>query len=286
MKKVGTFFLSTVPFLLSIALQFIIVYYLLFIAAIFLFGIGPMINGKTYDLDDLMVLSADMNFNTIIMIVFAVTCIVIFGIWYYKSCGGNFKPDVKKTFHPLEFLGIVLLIPGSQFLSSIVTSIVSIIFPSWLEAYEELIETAGLSEDISIIMMIYSVILAPISEELIFRGVTLRIARRAFPFWIANLIQAFLFGAFHMNWLQGCYTFVLGLILGYVCEKGGSIYHVIIFHFLFNLWGTTAAEWLLISDPLIQGLFIIFGTIFGISLGFFFFHQGTKAKKLKLKAAQ
>ncbi len=286
MKKAGTFFLSFVPFLISIALQFVIVFYFLIIGAIFLLGIGPMITKKTYDIDDLMVLAADMNFNTVIMITFSVTCIVTFGIWYYKSCGGEFKPNVKKTFHPLELLGIVFLIPGSQFLSSIVTSVVSLIFPSWLEAYEQLIESAGLTEDISILMMIYSVILAPISEELVFRGVTLRIAQRAFPFWFANILQAFLFGAFHMNWLQGCYTFVLGLILGYICEKGGSIYHVIFFHFLFNLWGTTAAEWLLISDPLVQGIFIIVGTILGLSLGFFFFYQGRKAKTLKIKAAQ
>ena len=76
MKKAGTFFLSFVPFLISIALQFVIVFYFLIIGAIFLLGIGPMITKKTYDIDDLMVLAADMNFNTVIMITFSVTCIV------------------------------------------------------------------------------------------------------------------------------------------------------------------------------------------------------------------
>ena len=123
-------------------------------------------------------------------------------------------------------------------------------------------------------MMIYSVCLAPIGEELIFRGVTMRIARRSFPFWAANLIQAVLFGIFHMNMIQGIYAAVLGLFLGYVCEKGGSIYLAIVFHFLFNLWGTTSAEWLTVEDPMLISLIVIGGTIIGLVAGILFFRRG------------
>ncbi len=188
------------------------------------------------------------------------------------------KENIRNHFHPYEILGLILLVPGSQFLSSILTAMISLVFPSWIDDYMKLIENAGLSGDISIFMMIYSVILAPISEELIFRGVTLSVAKKAFPFWIANVIQALLFGLFHLNPLQGCYTFILGLILGYICEKG-SIYHVIFFHFLFNLWGTTASQWLLVEDTLIQGLIIILGTVIGLVYGFRFFHKGNCIKK-------
>ena len=87
-------------------------------------------------------------------------------------------------------------------------------------------------------MLLYSVLLAPVCEELIFRGTTMHLARRALPFWLANTMQALLFGLFHMNWIQGIYAFALGLVLGYVCEKGGSIYYSILLHILFNLWGT------------------------------------------------
>lgn len=283
MRKFKTALFSTVPLLLSIAIQFFAVYYLLFIAAIFLFGIGPAVTGETYDIYDLFSLAENMDFNTIAMIIFSFCCMVLFSIWYRKRCGGTFHINIKKDFHPLEMLGIVFLIPGTQFLSSIVASIVSVIFPSWMESYQELLETAGLDGDITIIMFIYSVLMAPISEELIFRGVTLRIAQRAFPFWIANIIQAFLFGAFHMNALQGCYTFVIGLILGYICHKGGSIYHVIFFHFLFNLWGTTAAQWLLELNPLLQGMVVILSLILGLGIGFLCFYLGNQKKKEKLE---
>ena len=278
MKKIKTFLFSSVPFLLALGLQFVAVYYLLFIAAIFLFGIAPSATGTTYNIDDLMALASNMDFNTVISIIFSVFCIALFAIWYYRSCSGNFKLNIKKDFHIFEIIGIVLLVPGTQFMSSIVTGMISMAFPSWLEDYMELMENAGLSGEVSLLMMIYSVCLAPISEELIFRGVTLRIARRAFPFWIANFIQALLFGIFHMNPLQGCYTFILGLFMGYICEKGGTLYHAIFFHFLFNLWGTTASEWLLVGDETTQGLIIIIGTIIGLSGGFYFFHKGNKSK--------
>lgn len=282
MKKLKTLCFSFVPFFLSIGLQFFAAYYLLFIAAVFLFGISPMIQDHHYDIFDLMELTSNMDFNTVLSIVFAVCSISLFGIWYYKSCGGNFKIDIKKSFHTYEILGIILLIPGTQFMSSIITSIVSMAFPSWLEEYMELMENAGLADNITPLMMIYSVLLAPISEELVFRGVTYRIARRAFPFWIANFIQALLFGIFHMNPLQGCYTFVLGLVLGYICEKGGTIYHVILFHLLFNLWGTTASQWLMVDNVMVQGLIIILGTIVGISGGLALFKKGNTLKNRQI----
>lgn len=278
MNRVKTLLFSTVPFFLAIGIQFVAVFYLLFIAAIFLFGIAPAVQGSSFSDMDLLALSSDNNFNAVASIIFSVSCIAAFAIWYYKSCSGNFKINIKKSFHPYEIVGIVLLVPGSQFMSSIVTSMISLVFPSWLEDYMELIESAGLSGEVPFLMMLYSVCLAPISEELIFRGVTYRIARRAFPFWIANIIQALFFGIFHMNPLQGCYTFVLGLFMGYICEKGGSIYHAIFFHFLFNLWGTTASQWLLVDNEIVQGIIIIVGTIVGLTAGIFFFKKGNTLK--------
>ena len=275
MKKLKTFFFSTVPLLLGIGIQYVACIYVMILSAFFMLAVAPFITDNVYNFDDLMVLWSDLNFNAILMIIFSVSCVATFGIWYYKSCGGDYLPNVKKTFHPLQLAGIAFLVPGTQFFTSIIISVVSSIVPSWLEAYEELMESAGLGEEVPLLMMIYSVCLAPISEELIFRGVTMRIAQRAFPFWIANIIQAVLFGVFHMNMIQGIYAAVLGLFLGYICEKGGSIYLAIVFHFLFNLWGTTASEWLNVEDPTLGGIIIIVGTIIGLTAGILLFTRGT-----------
>ena len=255
MRKIKTLLFSIVPLILAIAVQVVVALCLL---------VFPIKSE-----DDYMMITS---------IVFALICIIVFAFWYYKRYHTYTNFNIKTTFHPKEIVGLVLLVPGAQFATSIVTSIIALAFPTWLEDYVELIESAGLSGEVPLLMMFYSVILAPISEELLFRGVTLGIAQKAFPFWMANIIQAVLFGLFHMNALQSCYTFILGLLLGYICQKG-TIYHVIFFHFLFNLWGTTASEWLQVEDAMIQGLIIIFGSVLGLVGGFYFFHKGNSDKK-------
>lgn len=190
----------------------------------FMFGIAalflcPASQSTGFDADTIETLLTNTEFNACIMLIYTVTCIVFMGIWYYRSCGGNYLPKPSLTFHPLQFLSIILLIPGMQFFSGYLTSAVSLLFPNWLSQYEKLMETAGLDSDIGLFLFIYAVILGPVCEELVFRGVTMRLVRRALPFWAANLMQAVLFGIFHMNWIQGIYAFVLGLVLGWICEK-------------------------------------------------------------------
>ena len=81
-----------------------------------------------------------------------------------------------------------------------------------------------------------------------------------------------------MNPLQGCYTFIVGLFMGYICEKGGTLYHAILFHFLFNLWGTTVSQWLAEADPVIQLLCLTAGTIAGLAGGLYFLRKGSRFK--------
>ena len=281
MKKFKTLLFSIVPLFLAIGIQLIVIYYMLFVAGFFLFSQNPTLDmDMNTAINAVFDLVANVNFQALMSIVFSVCCILLFGIWYYSRCGGDFKINCKKEFHLLEIAGIVCLVPGTQFLSNLLSAVVAAIFPSWLETYEELIESAGLSGDIPLLMILYSVILAPISEELIFRGVILRIGKRAFSFWIANIIQAFLFGAFHQNMLQGCYTFVLGLFLGYICEKGGTIYHAIFFHLLFNLWGTHAADLFGTINPMIYSMIVIVGAIICTIGGLIIFKKGNREKQL------
>lgn len=281
MKKAGSFFFTFVPVTLVLGLQF---------AAMFLaMGISWLLeslwytsSGKISFFDvytDLMVLWTNTRFNTGIMIVFSVSCIAIFGLWYYSRYEGNFLPKPSTVFHPLSILGIILLAPGTQLLTSYLINLVAFVFPSWLDAYEKLMERAGFDEKISIAMVCYSVLLAPFSEELIFRGVTLRQAKKALPFWAANILQAALFGIFHMNMIQGIYAFCLGLLLGYICEKSGSIYNAIFLHFLFNLLGTVLSGLFSIGNSAFAMIAYFVFSILSTSLGFFLFCFGTRKKQ-------
>lgn len=279
MKKTGQFFFTFVPFLIVMGLQFLAMFFMMgvtmMVECIWHILSGAGVSGHFMN-DFLMEFWASENSNTWLMVIFAILSISIFALWYYMKYNGNYLPEPRAVFHPLSLLGLVMLVPGMQFLSTYIISFTSALFPDWLKIYEELIETAGLDSCLTFGLFLYSVILAPISEELIFRGVTLRQAQKYFPFWAANLFQALLFGALHMNMIQGIYAFCLGLILGYVCDKSGSIYHAILLHMLFNFWGTVISQFISIGDsPFEFVLWLIFAGVMTAG-GLIVFRAGTK----------
>ncbi len=287
MKKVGYFFLGFVPFIITFIFQYISLFFMMGVSM--LCTISDIPDGA-YPMGVWYNIWMDTNFNTVIMIVYSLNCICFFGIWYYWRLGGEYLPNPKKTFHPMLFGAVAALVPGAQVVCGYISSFLGMLVPSWMEQYEELLDMAGLSDDITILMLCYSVILAPIGEELVFRGTTLRIFRRVFPFWAANIMQAVLFGIFHGNWLQGFYAGALGLLLGYICEKCGSIYYSMFLHFLFNFWGTVISSWITVEEgsmaETLLGIGMIVMMFVSIGVGVFLLHLGLEKREEKIKRLQ
>lgn len=81
-----------------------------------------------------------------------------------------------------------------------------------------------------------AVVIGPgIGEELFFRGFALRSFLSGLPAWLAVLASAALFGALHMNLLQGFGAFTIGIYLGFVVWKTGSLWVGIASHGINNL---------------------------------------------------
>ncbi len=102
-------------------------------------------------------------------------------------------------------------------------------------------ETTGLWP--KILIAVLSVILAPIVEELIFRGVLLRWLQSVMAAPWAVLVSALLFAAFHLldanlYILPG--LMVVGLVLGWVAARDGNLSRAIPIHMGFNLVGVVA----------------------------------------------
>lgn len=78
-------------------------------------------------------------------------------------------------------------------------------------------------------------ILAPLLEEVLFRGAIQGLLMRFFgrP-WPAILISALLFGVFHLNPVQIVYATLLGIVLGWIYYRTGSLLPVIVGHILNN----------------------------------------------------
>jgi len=96
----------------------------------------------------------------------------------------------------------------------------------------EVIDKLAVSQSVLIFSV---VIIAPIYEEIIFRGILLRGMAKKVNASIAIMVSSLLFAIVHMNIPQGINAFFLGLVLGFVYMRSGSIYLSIFAHIVNNV---------------------------------------------------
>ena len=78
-------------------------------------------------------------------------------------------------------------------------------------------------------------ILAPVAEELVYRGMIYRRMRESLTAVQAGVFVSILFGVGHGNLPQGLYAMVLGLLLACIYEKFRNIAAPILFHIVVNI---------------------------------------------------
>ena len=86
--------------------------------------------------------------------------------------------------------------------------------------------------------MIVAVVIAPMIEELFFRGFLLTYLKTHVPTWVAIIISAAVFAVAHQNLDSVLPLWILGIVLGVAYEHTGSILLPMGIHACFNL--TTA----------------------------------------------
>jgi uncharacterized protein len=77
-------------------------------------------------------------------------------------------------------------------------------------------------------------VLAPVLEEMLFRGVLLRAFLNQYGRWEAIAYSALFFGVAHLNVYQFLLAFSLGLLLGWLFERSRSLIPCIAMHAAFN----------------------------------------------------
>lgn len=175
------------------------------------------------------------------VLAYHVVSLPLFGIWYYFGCG---RPKLRQSVSRVTAKALAVAAAGGFLLCLFSNGIVGLecyVIPDAVEAYVEMMENAGMGVDLLAILA--SVVLAPIGEEILCRGIILHYAKKAFPrFFMANILQAFLFGCVHGNLIQGIYAFSIGLVLGYLAERYHSLLPCMLLHFVVNFTSTFVAE--------------------------------------------
>ncbi len=198
-------------------------------------GIVRMTGGEAEDLD--VIINASQELVTqksgyLISVIAVFVCGIGFYLWYRREIAGEMQESVKKTFTIRNVILLLLLGAGCQFFISGIMNLVQQYFPQLFEAYANQLLKLTAGNWITVFLLI--ILIAPVAEELVFRGVILHKAGRAVPFWGANLLQAVLFGVYHMNIIQGIYAVLIGFILGLVYHKFGIILAPMLLHMLIN----------------------------------------------------
>jgi len=164
-----------------------------------------------------------------------------------------------------SIFGYLIIVLGMLSVSTIIDSAVSLsgIDPgSALKMIQEIIANA--QGPYLIVTMLVMGIGAGFGEEFLCRGyVQTRLSRR-WGRWPAIIIASILFGLLHLNLMHSSLAFLMGLYLGYITERTGSIWPAVVCHMINNMANvcltsilpeevSTQVTWVLLATSAILG---------------------------------
>ena len=190
---------------------------------------------------------------TFVSTVFSVSAYWI--IWGRKKTAQDKQYFREKVLRVKPFAMIIIASCGLYYLALLIVAVIAVVSPATMESYTDMMDTTfGESQ---VLAMLAAVILAPVNEECIMRGLILRNLQRFFSTPVVIIIQAVLFGIFHANWVQGIYVLPVGAALGYVAVRSRSVIPSIFMHLFYNTLSFTVV---LLPEFCQTGIFAI-GTV-------------------------
>jgi membrane protease YdiL (CAAX protease family) len=172
--------------------------------------------------------------TTPIMIASYAVIILVLSLFFLLLKTNIFKVTKTRITKPRYLIDGALLGIGLYGIFQGAVTLLSLVLPKEIIESQNAHSSSILGGGI-VLAVIYTVIIAPICEELVFRGLMISSLEGAMKKPIAVLITAILFSVVHLPSLIALgYTFLLGLILGFVYIKTKSLFPCIILHMLFN----------------------------------------------------
>lgn len=226
------------------------------------------------------------NNNAIVITGVAGLCVLFPALYLYtrdqkRRMAGGLLPGVGEN-HLSLWDGVLLLIlgAGAAHFFNMIVNILQIFIRS--TTYQE--NMAQITEGKSLLMMIFWMgIIAPVSEEVVFRWLLYLRLRDYMKTGAATVISGVIFGIYHGNITQAIYASILGIVFAYVLEMTGNLLSSVLLHIGSNIWSLVISEAALqLTDPQalsilgmgILVLFILAGIIYA-----YFMKRGKRRKK-------
>ncbi|MBO4981533.1 MAG: CPBP family intramembrane metalloprotease [Lachnospiraceae bacterium] len=269
-KKVGFLGLTVLPVGVSLIGQFLASLIVMLLYSMFVAFRAGMSGMRDPEQLQQLVSGAMMDSLPAGILTYHLAAVVIFGIWYYFGCGRPKFQSPARVFNLRNILVTTIMGLAMCLAANAMVLAATYVVPGVIEAYMEMAEAAGLGTDA--LTIIASVLVGPVGEEILCRGITFHYAGKVVcgmrnqkaAFWIANSLQALMFGVMHANLVQGTYAFFLGLCLGWLTHRYRSLYPAILAHMIVNFASTFLADpfFSLIPENFIMYLFVLFvGTV-------------------------
>ncbi len=196
----------------------------------------------------------------------AVTCLI-----FVCSKKKITKELSLRRFQPGAVVPLILLGLGMNVMT---TFVMSFLPEELLNSYQQ---SSSVYDEVGLIVLLHTLISAPIVEEWVLRGLVYDRMRKGMPVIAAMLISSVLFGLLHGNLVWAAYAAVLGMVLAWVFERTRSLLACILLHFSFNLCGMllgllpeTAPDWV--------SVVIVAASVVFTAVGAFLFARTPKAE--------
>ncbi len=224
-----------------VALVWIVLYFVLQVVtggiavAIALLGKSP----KGTNPADMAGLAGDISLVALptIWAVVASSLITLLGLWLYLRKDGRFSDiwlDRWSQIGIIKTLAMAIVLVGAGLVFNYAME--TIVFPDvkMQEMLRKLFEAIPDTIPNAILLFVAVAVLAPILEELLFRGLLQKSLMNLMPIWAAILISSGIFAAVHMDLYATPGIWVLGAIFGYLYYKTGSLRTNIVLHMVNN----------------------------------------------------
>lgn len=173
----------------------------------------------------------------LLTLISALVTIPILAVFMKKDIDAKKEAHTLVKYKPINKLFYLLIIPFGIFnmeWANMFVSILQVFMPKFMIDSYSGAQTAIYGSSVAL-QLITGGIVAPVVEEMIFRGLIYKRTKELTGIKIAAVISAVLFGVFHGNWVQAPYAIIIGLVAVFVYEKYKSIIAPILLHMSANM---------------------------------------------------
>jgi len=276
-KYYPNFVQSIFIFILHVVLISSVSFFISFIYAVYLGIIGITDPDLIQSIIDSFVNSNIIYFSTIGVLISA----IILTKFTLNKRKQKYKDFITNNFKKINFEIIFITLITAVSLSIIILNINSLIISPDYE--NPILETAFKG---NVLGIIFALLIAPIFEEVIFRGIILGGLKKNYSIIAALMISALLFSISHFTLVQLVPTFIAGLYFGYIYYKSDSLILSMFAHFSYNLLPIIIVQFQEIGDRIINKtlyrFMILFVSILILAFGINFLRKKLNFNRLQI----